>query len=249
MTVVIRCSVAADVRDDTIAVRPTFDLIWGYTGTDRTLTSGPIQAAIDGFLTTAASGATHPMQAYNSSFLWLIGVTQYTVSLYDQTLALAPGGRAGPAFYTHRSSYTSTPLGSGVPALPEQSTCVFSMRGDYVSLPEYGPPVGGGDDNPTRPRSTVRGRFSYFPLNAAAIQSNATNGSCEFTAGFLTDAKAQARALLQTRTVGGFALNPVIWSRKNASINQVAFFDVNSRPDTRRHRATKSPVHSWLSLP
>lgn len=245
---IIRSSIAADVRNDTIMVRPTFDMVWDWSGTDHATIAAGIQAKVDAFLTTAATGGTHPLSYYHSAVLYNLGVTGYTVSLYDQTLALGPGGRAGPAFYTHHTLWPSGPSGSGVPPLPEQVSAVFSYRDDYGSAPEFGPPLP-GTGNPTRPRAQLRGRFYYFPLTSnVAITADATDGHCIFAPGFITDAKASLHTFLTVTTVGGNALQPVIWSRKTGAINSVAWYDVNSRVDIRRHRAAKSPVHTWLAV-
>jgi len=243
---VIRASTACDVVDDTRQVRPTFDTIWQADTTSITTAQTLIQAALDTFLGVTSTGMSRPIGAYRGYSMSTGLAEGYTVSLYDITGHLN-GSAAGAAFYTHHTTWPISTVGGGV-SLPEQVSCVCSYRTDYGSTPEFGPPVTTGKHGPSRPRASLRGRFYLFPLTSFALASDPTYGWSQFTAAFHTDVSTALDILLQNHTSGGDEASMVVWSRKNAQVYACTEYDVNLRPDIRRHRAIRSGLHTWTPV-
>lgn len=203
---------------------PSFDTYWEQIGTDTAVNRTTVQARIDAFFNTTATGAANPLKAYLSEVVSpTSGDAQ--VEYYDITGHL-DGTPAGSPIDIRQFSV----VGGLTQSAPDGVAAAVGYRVDYGTDVEFGPAH-------SRPRSRDRNRFYFGPLNLSAFAMDA-NGRCIFSHQFVVDLLAASATLLALGTGSSDITQPVVWSRRNAAVKQpITQLWTDDRPDYQRRRS------------
>lgn len=203
---------------------PSFDTYWEQVGTDTSVNLATVQARIDAFFNTTATGAANPLKAYLSEVISSTS-DDTRVEYYDITAHLDGTPAGSPIAITEFSVIPAL-----IQSAPDGVAAAVGYRVDYGTDVEFGPVK-------SRPRSRDRNRFYFGPLNLGAFSMDA-NGRCIFGHQFVTDLLAAAGTLLRLGSGSSDITQPVVWSRKNASVKHpIVSVWTDDRPDYQRRRS------------
>lgn len=237
----------------------SFDVYLEATGSNTNLDFGTSETPFDAiatFLNVVGTGGANPLSTYMSNDL---SRTANAVKIdWTDITAHLDGSPAGTPFRT--DTFTLGAAGGATNPLPAQlAVCVGYRRaygtdlehGTSASLPSTESAVDQGAPathmGVTRPRARDRGRFYLGPFNTQGLSS--VNGLPY--AFLLSDIGKTSDRLFKTHNIGAAnQFNVVQWSRRGASIGNVAFYYVDEAFCTQRRRAdtTANRVHSWNAV-
>jgi len=244
---------STDVNTDNVSM----DFVAEATGSDASLdftdTPNPLTALTAFFNTNSGS---HPLAYYINSIISRAS-NACSITWTDITAHL-DGSPAGTPYRTDTFTLGTSAGTQGMPA--QLAACVALRRaygsdlerGASASLPSDERAIDEGAPSThtgiTRPRARDRGRIYFGPLNLNPLNSS-TPGTWDNT--FKTDIVNACQALYSTFNGGTHnQFNFVLWSRRNASVGDVAFVYLNEGVATQRRRGdtTQSRVHAWTAV-
>lgn len=223
----------------------TVDLYFEATGSDEGLpissgSSTSVVGVLNDFWTSLSGSQSAKIGAYlspdvsRSSNAGMYTITDITAHL--------DGSAAGPPIAVF-SWTVPTGLADG-PLAPGLAMCLGYRRAYGSDVERTGT---------IRPRARDRGRFYIGPLDLYTSK-NKTDGSGfggQIAALPLADLAQAADALFATHNPGSHdQFNCVQWSRKNASVANVAFYfvDTGYAYQRRREQEEQARVHTWVSV-
>jgi hypothetical protein len=205
--------------------RASFSTTWEQIGSDTDVNIASIQNDLGAFLNDVNAGQAHPMAYYLSPAISR-AATDSTIEIYDVTAHL-DGTPTGPPIYAH--NFALATAGASGHSLPEGVSALFWLHADYGTDAEFG--------SHTRPRARDRNRFYLGPLNDSAIQQQSVTNISVLSDQFLADAALALQQLGHSSPGPADETQPVVWSRKNAGVKQVAARGIDLRPKYQRRRA------------
>ncbi len=213
------------------------DFVIEATGSDTTIDqdTGGVQAAINTFYNSNVTGQTNALSQYLSSEYSTVAEA-CSIEWYDITAHLS-GTPAGSPIRIDSFTNSGGPL-SGTDLHPALAL-VGAYRRDYGTDLEH--------SGSTRPRARDRGRLYIGPLNAFA-QNDGTGKAKPVAA---TDVIVAMKHLATTHNSGSAnQWNWVQWSRKNASVGNIAFAGSQYGLGLQRRRADEQAtrVLSWSAV-
>lgn len=172
---------------------------------------------------------------YNSLSTWLSteissGSGNLKIDVYSKTLGTEPTW--GPPDTTY-SEYVTGITGSS--NLPGEVACCLSFHADLTGIPEYGPPVTGGEHGKSRLRARRRGRVYIGPLSASVMTLESSTQTPRLAAGFLT-ALTGAATTLKSALTGEWC----VYSKVDNAMHPVVGGWADNEFDTVRRRGRTS---------
>lgn len=186
-----------------------------------------VQAAIESFYNTAASGATNAVCYYLGTVL--DRTSNAATSTYYDIAGHLNGTPHGPPINV---DFWTLGAASGNNNEPAQLAVVAEHNADLSGVPEFG--------TGTRPRSRLRGRHYHGPLAQDAIQvHNSSPWDANVTSVFLADLKAAYTAFLASFSSG---TEWCVWTRKGAALNPIIGGWLDNTVHVQRRRQDPSGV-------
>jgi hypothetical protein len=213
-------------------------LDWVYA-CDTLTTPTPTEAAdvsvaIQHFYTTTATGSTQHYAQYMAPSVDNTAGIHWEA--YDITGHLDGSPHGSPIA---SNTYAFGTPGSAPSPVPEGVAASLSYRRDYGTDVEFiRDPV--THKVTSRPRGQDRGRMYLGPLNSNALAFSSGTSRCVLSTTFMANIIAQLQASLKITDSGSNLWHFKQWSRKKASVADLALIWMDDRPDYQRRRTDQS---------
>jgi len=224
------------------------------------VTESNVQSVISNFFLTTITGQAAALGTYLANSLSRTA----SISVYDVTTELG-GTPAGVPIYI--PTFT-LPAASSNQDLPAAAAVCCGYRAAYgtdmkagavTELPSPKRAIKDGAPathmGTTRPQARDRGRFYFGPLNSSAsaafISESPRPDGDQVAPALRSDLFLQLGQLGEQQDIGGTnPMNWVVWSRRAASVKEIAFTYVDEGFATVRRRQTTAlaRAHSWAGI-